>query len=148
MTTTHSVCPWKTFTEWIEGSLKSQRRKVVSREEVTTSRWVGCVQQCVNSWSCPATRRQQKCKVIHLQIQSEAFLKTQQQKIHIFTVSTANIEWKGKPKGIANMWTQSGTSFPSEVENPFSHPFKRSRELDVHTAHFLILTVIWSDQSL
>lgn len=50
---TVSVCPWKTFTEWMEGSLKSQRRKVVSREEVTTSRWVGCVQQWVNSWSCP-----------------------------------------------------------------------------------------------
>ena len=25
----------------------------MSREEVTTSRWVGCVQQCVSSWSCP-----------------------------------------------------------------------------------------------
>lgn len=52
-TKTHSVWPWNTFTEWMEGSRKSHRRNVVSREEVTTSRWVGCVQQCVSSWSCP-----------------------------------------------------------------------------------------------
>lgn len=52
---TVSVWPWKTFTEWMDGSLKSHRRKVVSREEVTTSRWVGCVQQCVSSWSCPTS---------------------------------------------------------------------------------------------
>lgn len=48
--------PWNTLTEWMDGSLKSHRRKVVSREEVTTSRWVGCVQQCVSSWSCPTTK--------------------------------------------------------------------------------------------
>lgn len=42
---THSVCPWKTLTEWMDGSLKSHSLKVVSLDEVTTSRWVGWVQQ-------------------------------------------------------------------------------------------------------
>jgi len=51
---THSVCPWKTLTECMDGSLKSHSRKVVSLDEVTTSRWVGWVQQWVSSWSCPA----------------------------------------------------------------------------------------------
>lgn len=37
----------------MDGSLKSQSLKVVSLDEVTTSRWVGWVQQCVSSWSWP-----------------------------------------------------------------------------------------------
>lgn len=53
---THSVCPWNTLTEWMDGSLKSHSLKVVSLEEVTTRRWVGWVQQWVSSWSCPANR--------------------------------------------------------------------------------------------
>lgn len=53
MCETHSVCPWNTLTEWMEGSLKSHRRKVVSLDEVTTRRWVGWVQQWVSSWSWP-----------------------------------------------------------------------------------------------
>lgn len=48
----YSVCPWKTETEWTL-SLKSHRRKVVSLEEVTASFWVGWVEACVSSWSCP-----------------------------------------------------------------------------------------------
>ena len=51
-TFTYSVCPWNTDTEWI-GSLKSQRRNVVSLLAVTTNLCVGCEQQWVNSWSCP-----------------------------------------------------------------------------------------------
>ncbi|PWA30099.1 hypothetical protein CCH79_00009779, partial [Gambusia affinis] len=39
--TTDSVCPWKTLTEWMDGSLKSHSLKVVSLEEVTTRRWLG-----------------------------------------------------------------------------------------------------------
>lgn len=50
---TVSVCPWNTLTEWMDGSLKSHSLKVVSLDEVTTRRWVGCVQQWVSSWSCP-----------------------------------------------------------------------------------------------
>lgn len=51
---TYSVCPWKTLTECMDGSLKSHNLKVVSLDEVTTNRWVGWVQQWVNSWSWPA----------------------------------------------------------------------------------------------
>ena len=54
---THSVWPWKTLTECIEGSLKSHSLKVVSRDDVTTSLWVGWVQQCVSSWSWPGVER-------------------------------------------------------------------------------------------
>jgi hypothetical protein len=57
---THSVCPWNTLTEWMEGSLKSHRRKVVSLDEVTTRRWVGWVQQWVSSWSWPAPAHTQR----------------------------------------------------------------------------------------
>ena len=49
---TYSVCPWNTDTEWI-GSRKSHRRNVVSRDEVTTRRWVGWEEVCVSSWSWP-----------------------------------------------------------------------------------------------
>lgn len=49
---TVSVCPWKTETAGI-GSRKSHKRKVVSREAVTTRRCVGCAETCVSSWSWP-----------------------------------------------------------------------------------------------
>lgn len=80
---TYSVWPWKTFTEWIEGSLKSHRRKVVSRDDVTTRRWVGCVQQCVSSWSCPTTMRTSKVKKIRLFISTY----TQNEMLMIFSFS-------------------------------------------------------------
>lgn len=54
---TDSVCPWNTLTEWMDGSLKSHSLKVVSLDEVTTRRWVGCVQQWVSSWSWPEHTR-------------------------------------------------------------------------------------------
>jgi hypothetical protein len=52
---TYSVCPWNTETEWI-GSRKSHRRKVVSRDDVTTRRWVGWDEVWVSSWSWPVWR--------------------------------------------------------------------------------------------
>jgi hypothetical protein len=52
---TYSVCPWNTDTEWI-GSRKSHRRNVVSRDDVTTRRWVGWDEVCVSSWSWPVWR--------------------------------------------------------------------------------------------
>lgn len=51
---TVSVCPWKTETAGI-GSRKSHKRKVVSREAVTTRRCVGCAETCVSSWSWPVS---------------------------------------------------------------------------------------------
>lgn len=45
---TVSVCPWKTDTAGI-GSRKSHKRKVVSREAVTTKRCVGCADTWVSS---------------------------------------------------------------------------------------------------
>lgn len=57
---THSVCPWKTLTEWMDGSLKSHSLKVVSLDDVTTKRWVGWVQQWVSSWSWPENIYRQK----------------------------------------------------------------------------------------
>lgn len=49
---TGSECPWKTLTAGISDR-KSQSRNVESRDDVTTSRWLWCAQQCVSSESCP-----------------------------------------------------------------------------------------------
>ena len=119
MTVTHSVWPWKTFTEWMEGSLKSQRRKVVSREEVTTSRWVGCVQQCVSSWSCPTTKddknaRSSTCRHSY----SDAFLRTQESK-PLYGLYCSRSSYKGMQVGKdkkslkTSVWGHSRTGFPS-----------------------------------
>lgn len=54
---TYSVCPWKTETE-CTFSLKSHRRNVASLEDVTANLWLGCVEVCVNSWSCPKYNNQ------------------------------------------------------------------------------------------
>lgn len=54
----YSEWPWNTLTEWMEGVLKSHRRKVVSVEEVTISCWVGWVQVCVSSWSWPEKEKE------------------------------------------------------------------------------------------
>lgn len=49
---TDSQCPWKTETAGISAR-KSHNLKVLSRELVTTSRWLWCAEQCVSSLSWP-----------------------------------------------------------------------------------------------
>lgn len=139
---THSVWPWKTFTEWMEGSLKSQRRKVVSREEVTTSRWVGCVQQCVSSWSCPTTKddknaRSSTCRHSY----KEAFQKNtrinKQSSWPPMLVHSTKVNVKSHLT--TAQWHHSATAPPSGVGSP-SLAFKGSREMGMSVIHFLILT--------
>lgn len=129
MTVTHSVWPWKTFTEWIEGSLKSQRRKVVSREEVTTSRWVGCVQQCVSSWSCPTTKddknaRSPTCR----DSQSDTRIKQVFTSLLLTLTVKVNIGSKSKKSFKNSTKARGGTGFPSGAARPLVHAFTGIRK--------------------